>query len=87
MSKDKLKEIENLRHVIKGLKEIRKIILEDMMSITAILMSDKILKEAEGMTIRYDVIEKLQNISNMLEYEIDRIRKHLSGEDTEEKGD
>jgi len=87
MSDEELEEIERLRHVIKGLKEIRKIILEDMMSITAILMSDKILEEAEKEVIRYDVIEKLENISNMLEYEINRIRKHLSGEEESGSGD
>jgi len=81
MSDEELEEIERLRHVIRGLKEIRKIIQEDIMSITAILMSDKILEEAEKEVIRYDVIEKLQNIVDGLEYEINRIRKHLSGEE------
>jgi len=87
MSEDKLKKMEELKHVVRGLEEVKSWIIEDRVTIDLMLRSDPIMADWEGNETLLHVIEELGEIVKRLNTRIEIYTNQLRRLQGLEEGD
>jgi hypothetical protein len=87
MNEDKLKKMEELKHVIRGLEDVKSWIIEDRVTIDLMLRSDPVMMDWEGNGTLLHVIEELGEIVKWLNTRIEIYTNHLRKLQGLEEGD
>jgi hypothetical protein len=82
-----MRRIEEIKHVIMRYEQIKRIVEEDKTSIEAILKTDPLFKAEEWENIYYGVTNKLQDIIDFIDTEIEWHKLRLSKLEHEKHGD
>jgi len=77
MSEDKLKKMEELKHVIKGLEEIKSWIVADRVSVNWIVQTDEIMKDYEGNELLAHIMDELDEMVKWIDSRIRIYTNHL----------